>query len=176
MQEVYLLLGSNRGDRECNLLQACTRIRQKVGDIIRISSLYETEPWGFKDEISFYNQALMVSTSLSPDGLMLELQKIESELGRLRESPGSSGDSCACHTAIYSSRTMDIDILFYDRKILFTEKLMIPHPRMHNRRFALIPMDEIAPGMIHPVYRKSITDLLHSCTDTCWVNKIVRSL
>ena len=175
MQEIYLLLGSNRGDREYNLLQACAKIRQKVGDIIRISSLYETEPWGFNDDISFYNQALMVSTLLSPDDLMVELQKIESELGRIRESAGSCCDSCTCSTATYSSRSMDIDILFYGQKIVFTEKLMIPHPRMHDRRFTLIPMEEIAPGMMHPVYKKSITDLLHSCNDTCKVNKIVQS-
>jgi 2-amino-4-hydroxy-6-hydroxymethyldihydropteridine diphosphokinase len=172
MQDVYLSLGSNRGNRENNLLQACRKISRKIGDIIRVSSIYETEPWGFTDDILFYNQALLVTTMLTPDELIDEIQQIESEAGRIREVPAGCSDSSACPTNKYSSRPLDIDILFYGGMVLFTEKLMIPHPLMHDRRFALIPLNEIAPDMIHPVFRKSVADLLLSCNDTSKVNKI----
>ena len=171
-QSVILLLGSNRGDREKNLLAACAGIQQQIGQVLRISSVYETEPWGFEDSISFYNQALEVETSLSPLEVLDEINDIEKNLGRMREAV-SCGPDCGCAGGSYAPRTIDIDILFYGSRIIFTEELMIPHPRLHERRFTLVPLDEIAPGFVHPVYRKTVSALLQDCTDTSEVKQIL---
>ena len=168
---VFLLLGSNRGDREHNLFRACEGIRQTIGTILKISSVYETDPWGFEDSTPFYNQALEIETSLDPEQLMQGIQSIERKLGRTRQAP-ESDSGCACNTVKYSSRNIDIDILFYNSAILFTDDLMIPHPRLHERRFTLVPLNEIAAGYIHPVYRKSVSELLRQCDDKGKVRKI----
>lgn len=170
-QKVFLLLGSNRGDREQNLLMACARIKKGIGALLKISPVYETEPWGFDDSTSFYNQALEVETSLEPAALLHEIHQIEKDLGRLRDVV-SCGEGCACSGESYTPRTIDIDILFYGSRILFTEDLMIPHPRLHERRFSLAPLDDIAPDFIHPVYKKAVSVLLRECTDTCDVTRI----
>lgn len=169
-KDVFLLLGSNLGDREGNLLKACAGISKRIGNIINRSSLYETEPWGFEDSTWFYNQALEIETELSPERILAEIHGIETELGRTREAT-SCYSGCSCSTE-YSSRTIDIDILFYGAKIHFTEDLMIPHPRLHERMFTLLPLDEIAPGFIHPVYRKPISELLEHCTDKGGVSRV----
>ena len=168
---VFLLLGSNQGDREGNLLKACAGITKRIGNILKRSSVYETEPWGFEDSTWFYNQAIEIETELSPEGILEEIHGIEKGLGRIREAP-SCYSGCSCSTE-YSSRTIDIDILFYGSKIHFTEDLMIPHPRLHERRFSLMPLDEIAPGFIHPVYRKPVSELLHECLDEGKVSRLV---
>lgn len=170
-QSVFLLLGSNRGDREKNLLAACAGIQQGIGPILRISSVYETEPWGFEDNTPFYNQAMEVETSLSPSEVLHVINDIERNLGRMREV-ASCGSDCGCESGSYAPRTIDIDILFCGSRIIFTEDLMIPHPRLHERRFTLIPLDEIAPDLVHPVYRKSVSALLQDCTDTSEVKRI----
>ncbi len=172
-QSVFLLLGSNRGDREQNLIQACAAIKKRIGNITGISSIYETEPWGFDDNTAFYNQALEVETMLSESELLNVIHGIEKDLGRVRAS-ASCGTECGCSNEAYSSRTIDIDILFYASKILFTGELMIPHPRLHERRFTLIPLHEIAPDFIHPIFRESVTKLLNHCTDKGVVNRIDR--
>lgn len=172
-QSVFLLLGSNRGNREQNLLQACESIKQSIGKILKLSSVYETEPWGFEDSTPFYNQALEVETNHAPAELLRDIHRIERDLGRVRE-PESCGPTCASTTNGYSSRTMDIDILFYDSKILFTDELMIPHPRLQERRFTLIPLNEIAPDFIHPVYRMPVSELLTRCVDHSEVKKLTR--
>jgi 2-amino-4-hydroxy-6-hydroxymethyldihydropteridine diphosphokinase len=169
MQEVYLLLGSNRGDRENNLLTACRKVSGRIGKIGLISSMYETEPWGFTDDTLFYNQALMVNTMLSPHDLLAEIHKMESETGRVRDSQASAGDSCACSEGAYTSRILDIDILLYGQLILFTDELMIPHPRMHTRRFVLVPLNEIAARLVHPVLKKTVAELLMACNDSSTV-------
>jgi len=171
-QQVYLLLGSNRGDREQNLLRACAGIEEKIGHIAVISPVYETQPWGFEDSTSFYNQALMAETELQPEEVLRRIHDIEAELGRVRDF-SACGSSCECSQA-YSSRTIDIDILFYGSRILFTDELMIPHPRLHERLFTLVPLHEIAPAFIHPVYRKTVAELLSQCTDKGEVSKIIR--
>jgi len=168
---VFLLLGSNQGDRENNLFRACSGIKQNIGNILNISSVYETEPWGFEDSTLFYNQALEVETNLSPEELLNAIHRIENELGRIRQDP-ECGPGCLYPAVTYSSRTMDIDILFFGSMILFTEKLMIPHPRLHERRFTLLPLEEICPGYIHPVYRKSVSELLLQCLDRGEVKRI----
>jgi 2-amino-4-hydroxy-6-hydroxymethyldihydropteridine diphosphokinase len=150
---VYLLLGSNRGDRFDALHQARSLINTRTGRIRKASSLYETAPWGFTDEINFLNQVVCIETLLPPLDLLTELLSIETKIGRTRASKN------------YSSRIIDIDILFYDDQIIDHEHLTIPHPRLHLRRFTLVPLSEIATGFIHPLIGKNMTTLLAACDD-----------
>jgi 2-amino-4-hydroxy-6-hydroxymethyldihydropteridine diphosphokinase len=162
MNKVYLLLGSNRGDRERNLLMACAGIERSVGKIVKSSSVYETSPWGFEDPVAFYNQALEIETELAPDALLDMIHLVESGLGRMREIEAAG---CSCSAVGYSPRTIDIDILFYASRIIFTDQLMIPHPRLHERLFTLCPMAELAGDFVHPAFKKTIKTLLDECTD-----------
>jgi 2-amino-4-hydroxy-6-hydroxymethyldihydropteridine diphosphokinase len=157
MKRVFLGLGSNLGDRADNLQQAKNRIGESIGPVVSASSVYETEPWGFESDNEFINMVLCAETDLSPSGLLGRILMIESQLGRIR-----------CETR-YSSRTIDIDILLYDSEIINEEALIIPHPRMHERRFVMVPMAEIAPLFIHPVLKKTMKSILKSCHDTCKV-------
>jgi len=151
---LYLLLGSNLGEKKKQLDEAMDLIPEMIGPVTKQSSLYETEPWGFSSEEFFLNRALQIWTSFSPEEVMQKIGQIEKTFGRERSGSG------------YSSRTMDIDILFYDDLVLDQDTLKIPHPRMQDRRFVLVPLDEIAHEMIHPVFRKTIGDLLRDCTDS----------
>jgi 2-amino-4-hydroxy-6-hydroxymethyldihydropteridine diphosphokinase len=195
MKEVYLLLGSNRGDRHALLDSALSMIEGEGCSVVKTSARYESAPWGFDDETSFINQGAEIETELSPQDLMERLLKIEAKLGRVR-SPGSCGceipkgdvrnaigdegsaisdegsamsdrkSPVASRASQYSSRTMDIDILFYGQKLIFDGDLMIPHPRLHVRRFTLVPLAEIAPEFVHPVMKKTMKELLGTCTDS----------
>jgi len=156
---VYLLLGSNSGDRVLEIVNAIQRIRKGIGEIKQGSSIYETEPWGFQAEVYFLNQVICVQTILSPEELMEEILNIETETGRIRKNNG------------YHSRTIDIDILFYSNDVINTESIKIPHPLLHLRRFVLEPLKEIAPDYIHPVIHKSILDIYNECGDNLIVKK-----
>jgi 2-amino-4-hydroxy-6-hydroxymethyldihydropteridine diphosphokinase len=158
MNTAYLLIGGNLGDRAAYLQTALKRIEETCGAISHYSSIYETAAWGNTDQPSFFNQAVVVSTTLSPEALMDQLLTIEHEMGRVRDQK-------------YGPRTIDLDILMIDGLIFNTEKLTIPHPQMHNRRFALLPMLEVAPTLIHPLLDQSIEDLLLNCPDTLDVQK-----
>jgi 2-amino-4-hydroxy-6-hydroxymethyldihydropteridine diphosphokinase len=158
MNTAYLLIGGNLGDRAAYLQMAQTKIADTCGNITNTSSIYETAAWGNTSQPSFYNQAIVVSTTLSPEALMDQLLSIELEIGRVRDQK-------------YGPRTIDLDILMIDGLIFNTEKLTIPHPQMHNRRFALLPMLEVAPTLIHPLLDQSIEDLLLNCPDTLDVQK-----
>ena len=175
MKEVFILLGSNRGDREGYISRAIEMIGIEAGEVCRRSALYETEPYGFKDPIRFLNQVVEIDAKVEPEDLLEKLLSIETKLGRVRPV-----DGCGCGIAIsqasekgfgsgaarvYSGRTIDLDILFYGQRLVFTDCLMIPHPRLHERRFALVPMNEIAPEFIHPLLKKSISVLLNTATD-----------
>ncbi len=153
MKRVFLGLGSNLGTRDQNLRQAMEKIMEFIGPVIRISSVYETEPWGFWSEDQFLNLVVEVETDLKPSGLLGRLLMIESLLGRLREGKG------------YKSRTIDIDILFYGKQVINKGDLKIPHARLHERRFVLVPLVEIAPDLVHPVLKKNMTTLLEECND-----------
>ena len=150
MTRCYILFGSNLGDKETLLEQACTLINNRCGMLVERSSAYITEPWGFEAEEWFLNELLVVETELEPDALMDALLKIEAELGRVRH-PEIEG---------YCSRTVDLDILYYGDKIINTEKVIAPHPRLHLRKFALMPLCEIIPDFLHPVFNLSQTQLL----------------
>ncbi|MEI7660783.1 MAG: 2-amino-4-hydroxy-6-hydroxymethyldihydropteridine diphosphokinase [Bacteroidota bacterium] len=161
MDEVFILLGSNQGDRLDYITRAMAMISERAGQIVKKSALYETEPWGFEDPTSFLNQVVEISTGLKPAELLDQLLTIEARLGRIRPF-----DSCGCAVPSgYAGRTIDLDILFFGQKLVFTENLMIPHPRLHERRFSLVPMNEIAPGFTHPLLKKSISILLQECPD-----------
>ena len=159
MKNIFLELGSNLGNRIENLQKAQNKIEEFIGKISSFSSLYETEPWGFKSETDFLNMVLSVKTELSASGLLGRILMIESQMGRTR-----------CDNE-YSPRIIDIDILFYDNEIVNEEALVIPHPRMHERRFALVPLTEIAPDLVHPVLKKSMKELLKKCKDKSNVRK-----
>ncbi len=154
MQTCYLLLGSNLGDKEEYLKSARDLVNKQVGSILRSSSVYMTESWGFKASDTFLNQVAMVSTHFSPHELLAKLLAIETFLGRDRN--GGSG---------FQSRVIDLDILFYADLIVRTEQLTLPHPLLHKRRFVLVPLHEIANELTHPVLNKNITQLLAECSD-----------
>lgn len=160
MVKLYILLGGNLGDKQKIFADALFLLNEKVGKITAKSSIYETEPWGFESSDFFWNQALEISTSLSPEEVLLRTKQIESDLGRVRQSQQ------------YNSRTMDIDILFYGDQIINHENLTIPHSRILERKFVLVPLHEIAPDLVHPVFQKSIGHLLEECTDTLRISPI----
>ncbi len=166
MNRVTLLIGGNEGDRALLIDQATEQIRQRIGSVVALSSVYETEPWGnfeienskFKIE-NFLNRALLVETTLSPWQVLRTALAIEKDLGRVR--PHLSPFTFHLSPRIYHSRPMDIDIIFYDDLVLDTPELTLPHPRMHLRQFVLEPLAEIMPDYVHPTLQKSITQLLH---------------
>lgn len=150
-----LLLGGNQGDREDILNSAVRKIEDKVGDIANKSLIYETAAWGFDTKDAFLNQVIHVNTNLSPNHLLDTILNIEQELGRTRNENEHQ----------YKSRSIDIDILLFDDLEMNEPDLTIPHPRLHERMFALMPLAEIAGSFIHPVFNKSIDSLLNSCID-----------
>ena len=139
--KVYLGLGSNLGDRETNITRAIELIRERVGLVIRQSSLIETEPWGFESSNKFLNGVILVETSLTPRQLLKATQKIERQLGRKKKST----DSCLLTPVSYSDRSIDIDILLYDDLTVDEPDLKIPHPLIEQRDFVMIPLNEIKP-------------------------------
>lgn len=152
MAKVYLLTGGNVGDSIKTLQRANGLIRERVGSIIKSSSIYKTAAWGKTDQDDFLNQVLEVETNLSPNDLMDSLLEIEIELGRKR-------------TGKYGPRIIDLDILFYNDLILNSDQLTIPHPQIQFRRFVLEPLNELVPELVHPVIKKTINLLLEECPD-----------
>ncbi|MFN8303722.1 MAG: 2-amino-4-hydroxy-6-hydroxymethyldihydropteridine diphosphokinase [Saprospiraceae bacterium] len=150
--DVYLSLGSNMGDRAANIRSASGLINKLIGKIARKSHLYETQPWGKTDQDPFLNQVIMVNTALDPRGLLDTIAKIERELGRERREK-------------WGPRTIDVDVLFYGRRIVRDKGLEIPHPELHKRAFVLVPLLEIAPEFVHPVLKQAIDELYMNCDD-----------
>lgn len=152
MRYVYLLCGSNMGNRQEHIGQAISLIQQRIGDVEKVSAIYESDAWGEEAQNDFYNQALMVCSSLQPEALLVELKKIEAILGRTESYR-------------WGPRIIDIDILLVDSLVYFTDHLQIPHSSLEQRRFALMPLAEVAPGLVHPVSGYTISELLEKCED-----------
>ncbi|HUX58317.1 MAG TPA: 2-amino-4-hydroxy-6-hydroxymethyldihydropteridine diphosphokinase [Bacteroidales bacterium] len=159
MKIVFLGIGSNLGDRERNLEEAVSRIEKLIGPVVKSSSVYQTEPWGFETKNEFLNKVVKVETKLDPSGLLERILMIENVLGRVRSEKQ------------YTSRLIDIDLLLFEDKVIDKEMLKVPHPLMHERKFVLVPLCEIVPENVHPVFKKTISSLLESCGDKSKVMK-----
>lgn len=149
---VFLLLGANLGDREATLSKAITLISERIAPVISASSLYETAPWGVEEQPAYLNQVISLTTEKEAKRVLQAVLAIEKELGRERRLR-------------WGARVIDIDVLFYGNKILTSEELEVPHPRLHQRKFTLVPLAEIAPEFVHPLFKKTIQQLLNECTD-----------
>ena len=152
MNGIYLLLGTNLGDREANLGRACQLLIDRGILIIRKSGIYETAPWGIEEQPSFLNQVLEVSTDLKPQALLEEVLAMEMKMGRIRYKK-------------WAERLIDIDILYYRDEIIDDKNLKIPHPFIQERRFTLWPLVELASDELHPVLMKTQQELLEICSD-----------
>jgi 2-amino-4-hydroxy-6-hydroxymethyldihydropteridine diphosphokinase len=150
---VFLGIGANLGNRAENLKDSVLRIEKYIGPVLGSSSVFETEPWGFETYDQFLNMVVKVETKHSPSMLLGEILKIETLLGRVR------GEE------LYSSRLIDIDLLLYEDQIINEKNLIVPHPLMHERKFVLVPLCQIAPEMKHPVMKVTFASLLESCND-----------
>ena len=169
METCYILFGSNMAlrqgsgtsDKDGIFAQACLYINNRCGRVVQVSAPYESEPWGFEAKEWFLNRVIVVETTMVPEDLLRQLLEIERELGRERH-PEKEG---------YTSRTADLDILYFGGRVICTETLTVPHPRLHRRRFALLPMCEVAPDLVHPVFGLTQSELLARCHDTLMVRK-----
>ena len=158
MMRVYLGLGSNVGDMYKFIIRAIEEIEKIRGvNLISKSSVYETEPWGNKEQNRFLNSVIEVDTDLEPQSLFRELKLVEKKLGRVKNIK-------------WAEREIDIDILFCDDDIIRNDTLEIPHHEIENRRFVLVPLEEIASNLIHPVFKKTISELLKTTDDISEVN------
>lgn len=153
MNIAYLLIGGNLGDRKAYLNEAKSAIAAQCGKIEGQSLIYETEPWGVTNQTAYLNQALKIFTQLDPFNLLSTTKSIEISLGRNRDGK-------------YTPRTIDIDILYFNDLIIHNELLVIPHPRISERKFALIPMNEIAPMHSDPAFGITIKEMLNNCKDS----------
>ena len=152
----HLLLGGNVGDRRAYLAAAIAAIEREVGAVVAASNLYETEPWGvLSPQQNYYNQAISVESEFAPLIFLAKILQIETTLGRVRSAEERN-----------AARTIDIDILLIETQIIDTDALQAPHPRLHLRRFALLPLADIAAEVIHPILQKNIGTLLNECADT----------
>lgn len=154
LNQFWILLGSDLGDRAEMLRRASSEIGSFCGRILGTSAMYESEPWGFASDTKFINQVIVIESALSPPELLLNTRIIEEKLDRIRSTGGG-----------YQSRTIDIDILFCNQEIYMSDELVIPHPRLHLRKFTLVPLVEIDPTFFHPVLKKQISELLEICPD-----------
>ncbi len=150
-QKAYISAGSNLGDRRANLEFALNSLA-RAGVVSKTSSYFETEPVGFGDQPWFLNMAIELETALAPQELLFSCREIEASRGRVRTFPNAP-------------RTLDLDILLYGDAVVYQKDLIIPHPRLPARRFVLVPLAQIAPGVMHPILKKSIRSLLEACPD-----------
>ncbi|MCM5664260.1 2-amino-4-hydroxy-6-hydroxymethyldihydropteridine diphosphokinase [Galbibacter mesophilus] len=163
-KRTYLSVGSNLGDKYENLSKTVRELREKAGNVVSCSPIYQTPAWGFEGD-DFYNICVGVDTELQPQELLDCLLQIEKSLGRIRSK--NEG---------YAARTVDLDILFYEDEVLDEPDLVIPHPHLQNRLFVLQPLADIAPGKVHPIFEKSIIELLDVCEDESELEKLSTSI
>ena len=160
MNIVYLQLGSNIGDREQQLEFAISEIKEKVGDITNSSKVYESAPWRVDGQSNYLNQVIKIKTEIDAKSVLSAVLDIENDLGRKRIEK-------------WGKRLIDIDIIFYNNEIIETAELCIPHKHMHERKFVLTPLNEIASDYLHPKYNKTVADLLVECNDVESVEEYV---
>ena len=146
---VYLALGSNLGDRRANLKEAIAALPPQM-EVNAKSSVYETPPWGYEDQPKFLNQVIKAKTYLDAEPLLKHLKRLEVALGRKESFPNGP-------------RLIDMDILFYDDLVLNTPALSVPHPRLHERGFVLLPLMDINPDLVHPINKKSVREIAAGC-------------
>lgn len=151
--ETILLLGGNEGDVKSSFKNSICEL-SRFGKIVKLSKIYETQPWGFFTEATFLNQAIIFETELEPLSLLIKINEIEENLGRTRNEEQ------------WTSRNIDIDILFYGDEIISHQKLIVPHMLIQERKFVLVPLCEIIPEYIHPIFGKTMVELLNECEDT----------
>jgi 2-amino-4-hydroxy-6-hydroxymethyldihydropteridine diphosphokinase len=159
MNDVFLLLGSNLGDRNLFLQQAVKHIEQGIAPVVQLSSVYETQSWGKTDLPDYLNQVILLKTDLSAHNVLQKILAIEDMMGRKREEK-------------WGSRIIDIDILYYNAEIINEPGLQVPHPELHKRRFTIEPLAEIAPDLIHPVLHKTSLQLKKILKDSLIVKKL----
>ncbi|WP_349314166.1 2-amino-4-hydroxy-6-hydroxymethyldihydropteridine diphosphokinase [Chitinophaga sp. MM2321] len=152
MNTAILLIGGNLGDRTRNLQQAVQLIAANAGNIVKISSLYQTAPWGSVDQPDYLNQGIQISTEMDALTLLHTLLEIERKIGRIRQEK-------------WGSRVIDIDLIFFNDEKIALPELKIPHPQMQHRQFVLVPLQEIIPDYVHPVLHKTVDELLRECAD-----------
>jgi 2-amino-4-hydroxy-6-hydroxymethyldihydropteridine diphosphokinase len=155
----FLCIGGNLGEREANLEETIMFIEFNFGDVLEVSSIYESDAWEMTDAPAFLNQVVKIETTLTNEELIAEILDLEDFYGRERSEEE------------YLSREMDVDILLIDDEVIQTEELEVPHPRMHLRNFVLTPLAELAGDVVHPVLKKSISELLKECPDKSVVRK-----
>lgn len=158
MNKTYLLLGSNMGNSKKQLSGAVKHINKRIGKVLRQSQLYVTAAWGNTSQPDFLNQVIVVETKLAASQAIETILSIEKEMGRVR-------------TVKNAPRVIDIDILFFNKEIINHKNLVVPHREIQNRRFVLVPMNELSPNLKHPVFQQSIHHLLQNCKDPLNVKK-----
>ena len=157
-----MLFGSNQGDKDAIFAQACLLINNRCGRVVQVSAAYESEPWGFEADEWFLNRLIIVETELEPEAMMQQLLEIERELGRVRHAQAEG----------YTSRKADLDILYFGDRIVVSDSLIVPHPRLHQRRFVLLPLCELVPQFMHPVFHLTQAELLERCPDKSAVKRM----
>ncbi|HYQ56009.1 MAG TPA: 2-amino-4-hydroxy-6-hydroxymethyldihydropteridine diphosphokinase [Draconibacterium sp.] len=160
MNKVFLGIGGNLGDKRRNFIHVLELIELKLGRIICNSSIYEAPPWGFRSDDIFWNQVIIIESKLEAEELLWRINEIEATFGRKR----TKGQ--------YASREMDIDILYFNDSFMESKTLIIPHPRIHERRFVLVPLVEIAPNYKHPLRRLTSIEMLECCRDESLIKKV----
>ncbi len=158
--QLILSLGGNLGNKAQIFSETSDLIENEIGNVVNVSPIYETPPWGFDSENLFWNQVLLVVTSLHPMKVLQKIREIEKHFGRKRKA------------GTYLSRKMDIDILFYDDEVIQTEQLTVPHPLIEKRRFVLAPLCDIRPELVHPGNGKLVREMLAECSDISEVKKL----
>jgi 2-amino-4-hydroxy-6-hydroxymethyldihydropteridine diphosphokinase len=157
---IYILLGTNVGDRSANLLKAKHLISRSLGSIVTESSVYKTSAWGNTNQPEFYNLVIELATTLTPHQVLTSLLSIEEEMGRVRNEK-------------WGPRIIDLDILFWQDLVINDSNLIVPHPGIPNRKFTLMPLAELIPNYIHPEYKRTIAQMLQACSDALPVEKII---
>ena len=160
-KSIFILLGSNLGDRDSNLRYARQEISRSIGEIVTVSSIYKTAAWGKTDQPDYYNQVIEIRSILDPEKMLSGLLEIEKKAGRVRDVK-------------WGPRIIDIDILFYENTVISTDTLIIPHARIPDRKFTLLPLAEIAGDFKHPISSKTVNEMLALCSDDLRVEKLTQ--